>query len=208
MKPGKGHTTSPARNSPAIALLVWSLASLAAGCAGGPPPTPTPQPSAPSGPGACANEDLDVAPGGWDGATGQVFGFVIFRNRSGRPCELFGFPGLELRDGDGQLLARPTSRFDVSRVEPVVLLPGAAPIAFVPDRSPPVADGTRPGQAILPFLFGNLCRPAPREVTIVLTLPGQNVPLQVATLLPSPPRCDAPGSPPSLAVGAFEPPSL
>jgi hypothetical protein len=190
-----------------VALMV-----IAAGC-GTLVPAPqardVPQPSsAGSGPFPCRADDLEAAASQWVGATGHVGGAVVFRNRTDRPCELVGFPRIELGDAEGLALVAPTERFDVAPPEPVVLAPGTEPIAFVPLLSPPAADGSKPGQAIVQFLFGNLCTPLPAPIgSIVVTLPGDDTKLYLRTRLPSPPRCDAPGRPPSLAVGPFEPPS-
>jgi hypothetical protein len=168
-----------------------------------------PQPStAGSGPLACSAADVEAVASQWVGATGQMQGAVVFRNRTDRPCELVGFPRVELGDAEGLTLVAPTEPFNVAPPEPVVLAPGGEPIALVPGASPAAADGARPGQAIVRFLFGNSCTPLAAPIaSIVVTLPGDTTKLYLRTRLPSPPRCDAPGRPPSLAVGPFERPS-
>jgi uncharacterized protein DUF4232 len=193
-----------------LLLLVFVVAAAACGDRAPQPTTAdVPQPStAGSGPIACTAADVEAIASQWGGATGQVVGAVVFRNSTDRPCELVGFPRLELGDAEGLTLVAPTEPFNVAPAEPVVLTPRSEPIALVSDASPAAADGARPGQAIVRFLFGNLCTPLPAPIaSIVLTLPGDGTKLFLRTRLPSPPRCDVPGRPPSLAVGPFEPPS-
>ena len=213
MRPRSGHAPIGARLRGALTVpLVVLLLAVATGCGALVPPPDSadvPQPStAGSGPIACTAADVEAVASQWGGATGQVQGAVVLRNRTARPCELVGFPRVELGDAEGLTLVAPTEPFNVAPAEAIVLAPGSEPIALVPDVSPAAADGTRPGQAIVQFLFGNLCTPLPAPIgSIVVTLPGDNTKLYLRTRLPSPPRCDAPGRPPSLAVGPFERPS-
>jgi hypothetical protein len=132
----------------------------------------------------------------------------VFRNRTDRACELVGFPRVELGDAEGLPLVVPTEPFNVAPPEPVLLPARGKPIVLIPGMRPPAADGAGPGQATVRFLFGNLCTPLPAPIaSIVVTLPGEDTKLYVRTRLPSPPRCDVPGRPPSLAVGPFERPA-
>lgn len=156
---------------------------------------------------ACGADDVEAVASQWEGATGQVLGAVVFRNRTDGPCQLVGFPRVELGDAEGLTMVAPTAQFNLAPPEPVVLAPRSEPIALVPDVSPAAADGTKPGQAIVRFVFGNLCTPLPAPIaSIAVTLPGDRTKIVVRTRLPSPPRCDAPGRPPSFAVGPFERP--
>jgi hypothetical protein len=213
MRPCSRAASVGARHGAAPAAFLSALCVVITGACAALVPQPqtadVPQPStAGSGPLACTAADVEAVAGQWVGATGQVQGALVVRNRTDRPCELVGFPRVELGDAEGLTLVAPTEPFNIAPPEPLVLPPGREPIALVPDVSPAIADGSKPGQAVVRFLFGNLCTPLPAPIaSIVITLPGDPTKLYVRTRLLTPPRCDVPGRPPSLAVGPFERPS-
>jgi hypothetical protein len=99
-------------------------ATVLAACTAVPTPSPStvpvavPTPSVPPSPAVvpsragptCNPAQLAVAAGGWGGAGGTMFVLLHVRLASGAPCELPGYPAVELRDRAGQLVASGSSQ--------------------------------------------------------------------------------------------------
>lgn len=173
-----------------VILLVGVLPPRGTQVAG--PAATTPGPGSPAAPEArrCSAADLEVTAAA-EGAGGAVAGGVAVVNRSRQACTLSGYPGLELRSQNGDVLVSDTGRFspDFQSVETITLEPRTG--------------GDEP-QATAQFNWQNWCRPEdPAELTLVVRLPSEAATTSLPLPLSATPRCEAPGEPATLTVGPF-----
>jgi hypothetical protein len=146
----------------------------------------------------CSNDDVEATLGEWDGAGGQTVGFIMFADRTDRPCTLTGAPQLRLIDAKGLVMAEAPERAAAGGDPLIELVPGTG----APDRG-----GPRAGQGSFTFLLGNVCEPvADGQGRVELRLPGESEALVFATDLPAP-GCTARDEPPFLSVRPFASPS-
>ncbi len=155
-------------------------------------------------PPACPAGNTMVTSAEVQGATGALAGtmYVGFR-RSAPACTLQGVPRVEILDATGQAL-------------PVTQVAAAG---WKGRTGPAVTLGTsQVSLAVVPIVWSNFCQsptpPAPYSLRVALP-DGQVLPLNPPLITPDSrgypanasylPRCDAPGSPSTLAVGPFEP---
>jgi Domain of unknown function (DUF4232) len=142
--------TSPARQTVAIAVLLWT-AVLAAGCASASPSPPaSPQPASASSAAAsttsaatpaasprgseCASPALHatVDTTQSSGAAGSVYYPIDFTNVSGSSCTLFGYPGVSFVTGiSGSQLGRAATRNTAAGPTSVTLAPNAVAHAIL-----------------------------------------------------------------------------
>src|SRR5262249_34911880 len=116
-------STAAAPSSPAISAAPSSPAASAAPAASNSPNNVT----AGNGTPACATRGLQATVGISQGAAGSIYQVIDFKNISGAPCTLFGYPGVALAGGApvtqiGAAAAR--SRGSSARL--VTLAPGKA----------------------------------------------------------------------------------
>jgi hypothetical protein len=91
--------SSSASSSSAPAISPSTSSPAAAGSSTVVPPPTTPATSrspAAAGPPPCATSDLNVSLGPSNGAAGSVYQTIVFTNRSGATCTLYGYPGVSL----------------------------------------------------------------------------------------------------------------
>jgi Protein of unknown function (DUF4232) len=83
-----------------------------------------------SGPAACRDGQLRASAGATGAGLGSYYDVIVFRNISATTCSLYGFPGVQLTDGDGRGV---TTRQQRDSVMPhlVVLAPGATASATI-----------------------------------------------------------------------------
>lgn len=87
-------------------------------------PTTT-SPAAPASSGRCHTGDLALKIGGGDAAAGTQREFLVFTNKSGGPCTLYGYPGVSWVTGDqGTQVNDPFQRIDPARRTHLTLAPG------------------------------------------------------------------------------------
>jgi hypothetical protein len=114
--PSSAAATSGAPSSGASS----SPGSSGAGGAGGNPG------SAGSGTPSCATRDLQVTAGLAQGAAGSIYQVIKFKNISGAPCTLFGYPGVALAGGSPVTqVGAAASRSTASSARLVTLAAGA-----------------------------------------------------------------------------------
>jgi hypothetical protein len=77
-----------------------------------------------NGPAPCRDGQLRVSYGGGQGAGGSYYDVIVFRNISASTCTLFGFPGVQLTDGQSHRVPTYQQR-DPMTPHLVVLGPGA-----------------------------------------------------------------------------------
>jgi hypothetical protein len=143
---------------------------------------------------ACLNDDVQAALGEWEGAGGQIVGFVVFAARTDRPCTLAGAPELRLMDASGLVIAEAPERPPAIRDPLIVLVPGTGA---------PAQGGPRLGQGSFRLSFGNSCVPvAQGPGRVEVRLPGESEALVFATDLPRP-GCTTRNEPPFLGVRPF-----
>jgi hypothetical protein len=146
---------------------------------------------------ACSNDDVQAALGEWEGAGGQIVGFVVFAARTDRPCALAGTPELRFIDADGRVIAEAPERAPTGDDPLIELAPGSGPLQ---------PSGARAGQGSFTFFFGNSCVPAADgQGRVEVRLPGESEALVFATDLPAP-GCSSPEEPPFLGVRPFASP--
>lgn len=123
----------------------------------------------------------------FNGATGSLVGTVSFRN-DGRTCSLLGKPGVRLVGGPSATVPQLQKPLQLTTFAPDVLPPPFSTRALPQGRT-----------ATVQIWWSNWCASqVPKAVEV--TLPsGGSVRLKVAHA----PRCDAPGSPSTVSVGAF-----
>ncbi len=83
----------------------------------------SPASSAPSGPTPCATSQLNLTVGDQQGAAGTDYQTLVLTNTSTTTCRLAGFPGVSLRDANGQLGA--AAQHTGPAGEPLLLAAGA-----------------------------------------------------------------------------------
>jgi hypothetical protein len=164
-----------------------------------PTPVPSPTPVAiPSGTEICAPSDLTAA-AGWQGATGQMVGWLALTNVGQRPCVVNGSPRLIRMRSDTTILA------------PVTYQAGQ-------DAGPGSATGAagpvllRPGEGADAFLWWtNWCSAMrPLVTSLLVTLPAGGSPVVASRASPGPgffgtPRCDQPTAASTFTAYAFVP---
>ena len=191
--PSASAVTSPETSgSPSGSIIPWIDAT----------PTPVPSPTAvpiPSGTATCAPSDL-TATAGWQGATGQMVGWLVLTNVGHTPCVVNGSPRLiQLRAGDAILFDTVTyvARKDVG-----------------PGNSTGVAGPVllRPGDQAGAFLWWtNWCpEMIPAVSALLVTLPTGGSPIVAVPTSPGPgffgtPRCDQPTTGSTFTAYAFAP---
>jgi hypothetical protein len=148
----------------------------------------------------CAPSDL-TATAGWQGATGQMVGWLALTNVGQRPCVLSGSPRVIRLQSDTTILA------------PVIYQAGQ-------DAGPGSATGAagpvllRPGEGADAFLWWtNWCpEMRPRVTSLLVTLPAGGNPIVASPASPGPgffgaPRCDQPAAASTFTAYAFVPES-
>ncbi|WP_248963405.1 DUF4232 domain-containing protein [Sphaerisporangium perillae] len=121
----------------AIAAALAVMASAACGA-----PASAAQVSA----GRCRTAALAARVGAVDPGAGQRYAPLVLTNRSARACRLYGFPGLIMIDGRGDVL-RTRTRRDAVRPVGVTLRPGASAHAKMHWTVVPAGGETRCPQA-------------------------------------------------------------
>jgi Domain of unknown function (DUF4232) len=86
--------------APATTVTVTTAPAAPGSTSASTPSTPTSTPSPPmTGPPACPTSSLRVKQGVAQGYAGGVYEVIDFTNTSGRPCSLYGYPGVSLVSG-------------------------------------------------------------------------------------------------------------
>jgi hypothetical protein len=150
--------------------------------------TPTVATSPPCIPGVLA------ATAGWQGATGSIVGTIRFHNVGSQPCQLRGHPKLDIVDSAGRSL----------QVEVFLAAPSSPPFRGDPEQGVDLRQGE---EARTFVIWRNWCgarADALGPLTVELQLPGSGGTLRAAGPAYVA-RCDAPGAPSSISVGAFAP---
>ena len=177
--PATALTSPEALSSPSGSIVPWIDAT----------PTPVPSPTAvpiPSGTETCAPGDL-TATAGWQGATGQMVGWLTLTNVGQPTCVLNGSPRLvQLRSGDAIL---DTVTYKAGKdAGPGNETGAAGPVLL------------RPGDQAGAFLsWTNVCSVIRLGVTALLvTLPDGGSPIVAGSAgsggIGGSPRCDQPGA--------------
>jgi Protein of unknown function (DUF4232) len=180
-------------NQPSGSLVPWIDAT--------PTPVPSPTPVAiPSGTGICAPSDL-TATAGWQGATGQMVGWLTLTNVGQRPCVVNGSPRLiQLRSGT--TILDPLTYTAGKDAGPGNQTGAAGPVLL------------RPGDQAAAFLWwSNWCSTMLPDVTVtalLLTLPSGGSPIAASPTSPGSgffgtPRCDQPMMASTFTAYAFVP---
>ncbi|NMO52621.1 DUF4232 domain-containing protein [Actinoplanes sp. TBRC 11911] len=88
--------------------------------------TPTSTASSPTeSPGRCHTADLSLTLGRGSAAAGTQHQFLVFTNKSGQPCTLYGYPGVSWVAGDqGTQVNDPFQRIDPDHRTHLTLAPG------------------------------------------------------------------------------------
>ena len=189
--PTSAAVSPEASKQPSGSIVPWTNAT----------PTPVPSPTlvpVPSGTQTCAPSDL-TATAGWQGATGQMVGWLTLTNVGQRPCVVDGSPRLiQLRAGDAILDA-------------VTYKAGKD---AGPGNSTGVAGPVllRPGDQAGAFLLWTNWGPAmiPAVSAVRVTLPTGGSPIVAGPYPPGPgyfgtPRCDQPMMGSTFTAYAFVP---
>ncbi|MFJ5521213.1 DUF4232 domain-containing protein [Streptomyces griseoluteus] len=85
--------------------------------------------SAHSDAGQCAVDSLKISVANVDSGTSTTHFQLAFRNKSGVPCSLEGFPGVSFHGGDGARIGNAAERDVSSAVKKVTLIPNARAVA-------------------------------------------------------------------------------
>jgi hypothetical protein len=118
-----GPSASPAA-APTVTKTV-TVTPTSPGSGGGGTPQPSPTGTDSAGPGACPTSGLHVSIGNGNGAAGSVYYPIVFRNTSGSPCTLFGFPGVSfVTSPNGSQIGDAATRQSDKPVQTVTLSPG------------------------------------------------------------------------------------
>ena len=183
--------TAGASTGPVASVVPWVDAT----------PTPAPSPTAtviPPGTAACAATAL-TATAGWQGATGQMVGWLAVTNVGREPCVVSGSPRLVQLESGSTILA---------------------PIDYTAGRDAGPGSDTgiagrvllRPGdQAGAFLLWSNWCaRMIPMVTALRVTLPDGSGPVTATAASPGPglgsvPRCDQPTAGSTFTAFAFVP---
>jgi hypothetical protein len=78
---------------------------------------------------ACGNTAIAISHSGVDAGMGHTVVVLLFRNVSGQPCSLVGYPGLDVRNGAGHVIAHARRTLSgyvaaTTAVRSVTILPG------------------------------------------------------------------------------------
>jgi Protein of unknown function (DUF4232) len=105
----------------------------AAGSSTAPPSAPATSASpAVTGPSPCATSDLNVSLGPSNGAAGSVYQTIVFTNRSGVTCTLYGYPGVSLVSAPPYTqIGLAAQRSSTTPVKVITLASGAAASAVL-----------------------------------------------------------------------------
>jgi len=107
-------------------------ASTAASSSGTVPAVASPSSPAAAGPPACATSALRVKLGIGQGYAGGVYEVIDFTNTSGRPCTLYGYPGVSLVSGPPYTqIGLAAKRGATAPVKLITLAPGATANALL-----------------------------------------------------------------------------
>jgi hypothetical protein len=74
---------------------------------------------------ACATTDLNATVGGSQGSAGSIYTVINFTNIGGRPCTLYGYPGVSLTDSASGQIGAAATRSQAHPAQLVSLAPGA-----------------------------------------------------------------------------------
>ncbi|MDQ6614663.1 MAG: DUF4232 domain-containing protein [Actinomycetota bacterium] len=132
----------------------------------------------------CHSADLAITDDGGQGAAGEFLGLMVFRNIASRTCTIYGYPGLQRLDANGQPM--PTT---VKRVAPAPLL-----FSLQPQQQATLGYDTR-DQSIGDFV----CTHA---TTVEVTPPDETTHVNVKSTLD---ECEPLGT---VSVGALRPGKL
>jgi hypothetical protein len=162
-----------------------------------PIPSPTPVPI-PLGTLTCARSDL-TAKAGWQGATGQMVGWLALTNVGQRPCVLNGSPRL-IRLRSATTILAPVTYQAGQDAGPGSSTGAAGPVLL------------RPGEGADAFLWWtNWCpEMRPLVTSLLVTLPAGGSPIVASPASPGPgffgaPRCDQPATASTFTAYAFVP---
>jgi hypothetical protein len=148
-----------------------------------PPVAPPPSPPAVSQPGQCHTADLAITDNSGQDSGGIFFGTMVVRNKADAPCTLYGYPGLQRRDGRGRPLVTTVRR----------------------DRHPPTVLVTIAPQQQASFGYSAADRPSNdstvcgHATTVDVTAPDETTAVNVGSHLVA---CGGPGV---VTVGPLEP---
>jgi len=189
--PPSALTNPEALGSPSGSIVPWTDAT--------PTPAPSPTPvTIPPGTATCASNDL-TATAGWQGATGQMVGWLALTNVGQRPCVVNGSPRLI------RLRSATTIRAPVTYQAGQDAGPGSSPGAAGPVL-------LRPGDQAGAFLWWTNWCPAmiPIVTSLLVTLPAGGSPIEARPTSPGTgffgtPRCDQPTARSTFTAYAFVP---
>ena len=147
---------------------------------------------------ACSNDDVQAALGEWEGAGGQIVGFVVLAAGTDRPCALAGTPEVRFIDASGRVIAEAAERAAAG---------GDPLIELAPGSGSPEPAGPRRGQGSFIFVLGNVCEPvADAQGRVEVRLAGESEALVFEAEIPTP-GCTARGEPSFLGVQPFASPA-
>lgn len=89
-----------------------------------PTPAPAPTPTATAGTSGCQPSQLSLSTGARNAGTGSVQEVFIFTNIGAAPCQLFGYPGMQMLGSGGQQIPTKVVRMQSTEAT-VTLAPGA-----------------------------------------------------------------------------------
>jgi Protein of unknown function (DUF4232) len=130
------------------------------------PPTTLPPTTAVPAPVSCRSAALTVVLAGWDGAAGTFYSQIVFRNDSGSPCALIGYPGVSFLTASGAQIGVPAQRTGATYAR-VTLASGARAYATlaVPD----------PGVRMCPSAIAQFVRVFPPNETRPVLISAQGI---------------------------------
>jgi hypothetical protein len=101
------------------------------------PPAPATTTATPAATPRCHTGDLRLSLGQSEGAAGTAYRALLFTNRSGHRCTLYGYPGVSWVTGDnGTQVNAPFRRDPVDRAVKVTLAPGGVAHAVLAAAHP------------------------------------------------------------------------
>jgi hypothetical protein len=106
-------------------------------------PAPAPVSTVPvEAPNFCRLTELSITSGQASAAAGTIYYPILFRNISGRTCQLRGYPGVALLDSAGRQVAQAQRIAGPPNVEFVTLVPGQVASAALAAGDVPVGGAT------------------------------------------------------------------
>ena len=159
---------SPDEAAPVVSTSVPVVTTEATTTSAPPPSTTT---TAARGPERCRTADLRIAQVEGGAALGHAVGIFEVRNASSAPCRLTGYPGVELLDQSGRVLAE-----------------GLRRAGYILGDRPPVAVTIRPGaSAWFGIEWRNVCEggdPVAESDHLRVIVPDETAPAVVPAVIP------------------------